>query len=102
MPLAWTCDADCTKARPSSACSCSSSSASHVHAKGMYDGGDADTDNGLEPSAKDDKDAPTAYEVDVAVDREGDAEKDEQEQAEEGLAFVQSGSHVHAKGMYDG
>merc|ERR1719245_1096275 len=68
---------------------------------GVYDDTNDEADNGPEPSAKDDKNAPTAYEVDVAVDKEGDAEEDEQEQEDEGVAFVQSRSHGHARGVYD-
>jgi len=76
-------------------------SGSHDHAKRVYEDANVDTDNVPEPSAKDDKDAPTAYEVDIAVDREGVAEEDKQKQVDEGVAFVQSGWHGHAKGVYD-
>jgi len=76
-------------------------SGSHGHAKGVYDDTDGELDNEPQPSAKDDKNAPTAYEVDVAVDKEGDAEEDEQEQEDEGVAFVQSRSRAHAKLGYD-
>ena len=54
------------------------------------------TPTGSVPSLMYDKDAPIAYDVDVAVDMEGDAEEDVQEQAIDGLASVQSGSHVLA------